>query len=689
MMRSPFAVPFICCCFFTTANAFKLKKARLKVGQSCGEAKDCISQHCVPMCDGGRGSSVCLEPEWVFKRHAIALPKCVDTTLMKKLKKYKSVATSHIGDTCHLESNCFSQNCKAECGSDLYKCIEPRAFYNRYNLKTPKCIEKDVSDAVSASNNAYSTKNIGEQCETSSDCVSDNCIDICEDHVSGMLCVENQKSFELNKILVPECIDMDSAKELYENFQNNNKKKLEEEEREDTEDKSMGGLLSGLMSSIFYSSQDKEDSRENKYVNVNDEVDHMWTLLKDEGKLGSDSDFEAEIKRFEEEELKGEFGDKYRAEEGDSSLMGSSSHMRMEKVRKQLRTMRKAEIERNDAARDDRRYYANRGVMAPDIELRRAKIRRRVDPLFKELGSCSLYQPPDDDERQEIVDFVQSVDFSHVDTYVTFFSVGNTGQSWIASIIDAAPNALVSHQFHALGKFKEEKLSRNELFMNIAYNSNVCGRYDRVQDYNYTIPGLWQGQVADRTPLKVIGDKAGGLTSLLLLEEGNRPWNEEGDAIAQRDLLVSFFEMLSIKNPKFIFVLRNPFNVIASLSLKEPHKPLDTFIFETLGQFRENLWARDHFGEKDQWLVFTMENFVSSTRKMVDKLCMFTDMLCPPEFISRVLKGTRHDLHDPWPKIKWERRQVEAINEFIVNHLAEFYVPLNLNEMHHADTLLD
>jgi len=306
---------------------------------------------------------------------------------------------------------------------------------------------------------------------------------------------------------------------------------------------------------------------------------------------------------------------------------------------------------------------------------------RKVKPVPKDLGSCSAFKPSNEEEQREAISFVKNINYDSVDTYITFWGFGRTSQSWIGSLLDASPNALIANQFHAIAKFRDEKIQRKDLFMNLAYNSYICGRYGRVQDYNYTIPGLWQGKVSEETGLKVIGDKTGALTTLLMMEEGKFPWKFEEDALMQKELYQSFVEMTGIENHKKILILRNPFNLIASQALKDKNVMLDEVIDLTLRQYQENLWAAKNIGNQDDWFIFTTEDFATNTKSTLENICTFTTVSCPPEWVTKVLKQTLRTTSETWPLIVWDRKQVEIVNEFIVDNLPQYYVPLPVSKV--------
>merc|ERR1719410_1495514 len=229
------------CCWFALG-----RERRLKLGHACNESLDCVSQHCLPKCESKDKLKLCVEPTWVFQRHSINVPSCADDLLIQELKNFKSLTVSQLGEKCHTNSNCFSQQCIPECHSSFFRCIEPESFYARYNLRQPKCVEEKKALSLVSSNNIKASKNIGEPCVLHSDCVSDNCIPICENPEFGSLCIENKRSFEFYKMPYPTCIERHNTIQLINIIKIANRRE-DIDSKHDIGDNPLKGLLQPLV----------------------------------------------------------------------------------------------------------------------------------------------------------------------------------------------------------------------------------------------------------------------------------------------------------------------------------------------------------------------------------------------------------------------------------------------------------
>ena len=160
----------------------------------------------------------------------------------------------------------------------------------------------------------------------------------------------------------------------------------------------------------------------------------------------------------------------------------------------------KNKVRRQDTKADDRKYIG----------------------LKKNLGSCRFFTPRSGKDKVEMHNFVNRLNFAHVQHFVAFLSIERAGHSWIGSVLDAAPNALVANEYGIFETFKKKRrnMTRNTLFEGIAKNSFLCGKYGRIHVYNYSIPGLWQGKIGDGHTIQVIGDKRGGTLTNTLMSFG-------------------------------------------------------------------------------------------------------------------------------------------------------------------------
>ena len=299
-----------------------------------------------------------------------------------------------------------------------------------------------------------------------------------------------------------------------------------------------------------------------------------------------------------------------------------------------------------------------------------------------DLGSCRYFKPRSTTDKSELAMFLaRTLITADVKRYVMFLSTGRSGHSWIGSVLDAAPNALVANEYGAFKKFRNERrqMTQDSLFEGLAKNSFICGKYGRIQVYDYSIPGLWQGKIGNGQVIDVIGDKMGGSTVEVLRSFGD-PWEDKGAPEAQQKFIQEFRDMVKVPL-RAVVVLRNPFNMIATNHLRGGWKgkeiPSSSVQME-LNKYRQIIWASENLFEPGEVHTMTMESFATNTETEMILLCEFVGIRCPPNMFQIVNNLTNHTPHDTYMLAQWEEEQVIVVNDFIEKHLSEYgYRPVS------------
>lgn len=76
--------------------------------------------------------------------------------------------------------------------------------------------------------------------------------------------------------------------------------------------------------------------------------------------------------------------------------------------------------------------------------------------------------------------------------------------------------------------------------------------------------------------------------------------------------------------------------------------------------------------------VLKMEDFAMNTRQEFQRLCNFVGSDCTEKIINTVVQKTHHIPHLTRNDVKWDKRSVQVINNFIRENLGEFYNPLDM-----------
>ena len=159
------------------------------------------------------------------------------------------------------------------------------------------------------------------------------------------------------------------------------------------------------------------------------------------------------------------------------------------------------------------------------------------------IGSCSAGCTMPADDRVD-----NATNLRH---FLVFTGYPGSGHTLVGAIVDAHPNALVSHEVDVLAKLKRYlnlRDGRGVLFRELIDNT-YSRRNKRLQtQYDYAIPG-WSGRTRNMT---VLGDKKGGGTT-----------NQLRAARDPTKLLVSLEQLVGVPL-KLLHVIRDPLDQIAA-----------------------------------------------------------------------------------------------------------------------------
>lgn len=141
--------------------------------------------------------------------------------------------------------------------------------------------------------------------------------------------------------------------------------------------------------------------------------------------------------------------------------------------------------------------------------------------------------------------------FGAVGGFVQFIGFPRSGHSLIGSILDAHPQAVVSHELDAMGLIKKG-ISGRLLYALIVENSAAFSRSERYWNgFSYAVPGQHNGRTEE---LAVIGDKKGDW-AVRWFAEDPRLVGAAYDAVGARC--------------RWVLVTRHPLDNIATMSLRK------------------------------------------------------------------------------------------------------------------------
>ncbi len=235
--------------------------------------------------------------------------------------------------------------------------------------------------------------------------------------------------------------------------------------------------------------------------------------------------------------------------------------------------------------------------------------------------------------------------FKQVKSYCMFLGNERSGHSLIASLIDAHPNIIISHEVNAL-KYWTMRFSRNQIFSLLLENSSSYAARGRGESgYNYIVPNQYQGKFKE---LLVIGDKDGRRDTSLLTRFPNiiRPVLNKN------------------KNIKIIMVVRNPFDNITTISLRQkktevPQANIDRYF--NMAHASETLI---NAVDKKFCLTIKHEEVIKNTQTALRQICDFLEVPALDDYLAdcaSIIYGSanRSRYKLPWSDENKEKVQAE------------------------------
>lgn len=232
-------------------------------------------------------------------------------------------------------------------------------------------------------------------------------------------------------------------------------------------------------------------------------------------------------------------------------------------------------------------------------------------------------------------------DFDGVQAFCLFLGYPRSGHSLVGSLMDAHPQMVFAHEANAL-KAIRYGFRRTQLFYWLACRSRRFSEAGRsYTGYSYEVPGQWQGRYRD---LRVIGDKFGDFTV---------------ESFRRRPGLLARVRALVGVPVRFVHVVRNPFDNIATIALREGRS------LESAAEFYFHLAAnvmRFTAGlAPGEVLEVRHEALIASPRETIRSWCAFFGLEAPPDYVEACAGIVFPSPHRSRMEVTWPAGLVEAV----------------------------
>ncbi len=232
-------------------------------------------------------------------------------------------------------------------------------------------------------------------------------------------------------------------------------------------------------------------------------------------------------------------------------------------------------------------------------------------------------------------------DFEPVATYCMFLGYPRSGHSLFGALIDAHPNAIISHELNSL-RYLQAGFSRDQIFALILNNSQTFGQAGREwTGYNYSVPNQWQGRF---TELQVIGDKKGGATSVRLHQDPT--------------LLPRLQETVGVP-VRFIHVIRNPFDNISTM-FRRNQRSLQENIARYFYLCQGVVGVKRQL-DAEAVLDVRQENFLQEPQTHLRQICSFLGLEAPQAYLEDCASIVYTSPHRSRTKVDWEPALVDEV----------------------------
>lgn len=234
--------------------------------------------------------------------------------------------------------------------------------------------------------------------------------------------------------------------------------------------------------------------------------------------------------------------------------------------------------------------------------------------------------------------------FSDVKAYCMFIGYPRSGHSFLGSLIDAHPNAIVAHELDTL-QFVENSLpfSKHQIFSLLLDNSRKFAQAGRTWcGYSYEVAGQWQGKYQK---LLLIGDKKGGISTI---------------KFGQNIALISQLKKVIDMPIKAIHVIRNPFDNISTIAIKEGRTLQDAIEY-----YFKSVEINAKLRAKMQVHDIKLEEIIKDPKENLTSLCRFLNLRCDAEYIEACSHITRSSPNKSRNNIDWTNYDIGEVMDKI------------------------
>lgn len=240
--------------------------------------------------------------------------------------------------------------------------------------------------------------------------------------------------------------------------------------------------------------------------------------------------------------------------------------------------------------------------------------------------------------------------FRDVETICIFVGHVKCGGTLIGALLDAHPDAVLADEMDVL-RYLSAGFRREQIFDLLLKGSRREARKARVTarrlvPYSLAVPRQWQGRYE---VLRVIGESRAGPTTRRL---GREPW-----------LLPRLYERMNGVRPRFVHVVRDPFDPIAAMIVRGKRSFTDASS-DYSRQCRTLLELRERIDPEDL-LTVRYEDFVRGPQEGLRSVCGFLGLEASDDYLEACASIVDPAFRPERRLVEWRPEQIEAVRTMI------------------------
>jgi len=253
--------------------------------------------------------------------------------------------------------------------------------------------------------------------------------------------------------------------------------------------------------------------------------------------------------------------------------------------------------------------------------------------------------------RSWLFGFFYRKEFRGISNFCLFVGYWRSGHSLVASLLDAHAEICFGMEWGVLPHVKTG-YTKNQIYYSLIRNSYLFRKreHNKWTGYSYRLENSWQGRFKR---LRVIGDKQGGRTAMMLRKDPN---------------LLKTLEKIIGRKPLFIHVIRNPFDVIATHAIRlygGKSLPRRSQIMLVSDLFFERAELVQKLKNDGRHKIFDIyhEEFVDHPEEILKQAVYFLGLEAEESYLNDCSSIVYDTPHKSRKKIEWTAEMINDIEK--------------------------